>query len=479
MFYILLAVFVFAILASYITTKIVFKNNREKFHAVIMKLLKIFAVAYCVIIFLTVLLPDGFTISYDKEDLFLSSKTTLYAIVRWFSILSFIMLPIAVFFKNRTIRNIAIYFCTIMCIISACFYNTHIAYFTSQSGRGLNSISVLSTSVKAFLLNPTFRSIFFGFSLGLGFVIPVILAIEEKHVFDYKNYKEYLCFFLVLIFSLLSCIPIYIPQHFFGHTNILFDAWTPPHFIWMALVVIELIVLYFVFRNKDYESKNILCLVLSLSMAFQFFQLFGAMTISMKKMPFQLCNIATFLVLFSIITKNKKLFDFTMIVNVVGAIFALATPDLDGEGLCYLYNIEFICEHTNIIIVPILALLFKLFPRINKNALKNCFIGFAIYFIVIWILGTTLNSIASYTQNDFYNANYFFIFDKDVAIKLLPFLSGVFDITITIGSHIVLYPVVAIAVYGVFNFACLLIYLLIQLIYKIKDKKNKLKTVEN
>ena len=209
---------------------------------------------------------------------------------------------------------------------------------------------------------------------------------------------------------------------------------------------------------------------MSLSLVLQYTQMFSAISINIERLPFQLCNIGAYLILFSLITQNKSLFNFTVIVNVVGVMFALSMPDLDGEGLFYLYNMHFVLEHTNVLIIPILALAFKLFPRLDKKSLKDCLIGFSIYFVSVLFLGTLFNTIASITNNSFYYANYLFMFDKVKAVKLIPSLGVLFDIKFNIGKHIVFYPVLQILVFIVFTAVCIGMYYLIQLIYLIKDK---------
>lgn len=113
--------------------------------------------------------------------------------------------------------------------------------------------------------------------------------------------------------------------------------------------------------------------ILALSLLMQYNQMFGAISINIERLPFQLCNIGSYLILVALITKSKKIFNFTVIVNVVGVRFALAVPDLDGEGLFYLYNMHFILEHTNVLVVPILALLLNIFPRLDKKSFKHFF----------------------------------------------------------------------------------------------------------
>lgn len=468
MFYLFTFLITALIIAGYLLAK-KFVKNKEKFNSIYKYTLKTAVVVFCVIQFISIILPDAFALCYDRENLIINYAEVSYALVRWFSTLSFIILPIAVFFKNRTIRNIAIYFCTIMTIVSICYYPAHLESFTSTAGRGLNSISVISDSVKSFLINPVFRSIIFSIINILALSIPITLAIQEKHIFNFKDKKEYLNFGLVLVFSILSCIPIYVPQHLFGYTDVIFEAWSIPHILWILSVVVEIIALYFIFRKKDQETKLIVCLLMSLSLLLQYNQMFSAISINIERLPLQLCNIGSFLILFALIFKNRKIFNFTVIVNVVGVLFALAIPDLDGEGLFYLYNMHFILEHTNVIVVPILALLYGLFPRLDRHALKHYFIGFCIYFASVWLLGTMFNAIASSTGNSFWSANYLFMFDQATAMELVEFLGVLFNPAIKLW-HFTFYPVIQLVVFVVFNLICLLVFFSIQLIYKLKDK---------
>ena len=226
------------------------------------------------------------------------------------------------------------------------------------------------------------------------------------------------------------------------------------------------------FRKKDKQVQKILLFTLALSLLLQYNQMFGAISLNFKRLPFQLCNIGAYLIVISLVTMNRKLFNFTAIVNVVGVLFALAMPDLEGKGLFYLYNMHFILEHTNVLIVPVLALMFGIFPRLDKSALKHCIVGFVIYFLSVWALGTAFNAIALATGNGFYSANYLFMFSAKDAVELLPFTQALFDINFKIG-YATFYPVIQLIVFVVFLLVCILLYFVIRLIYKIKDKTIK------
>ena len=476
MFYILFSTIFIILLSTYLILKYTVFKNSEKFNCVFNKIVKISTIIYCSLTLVKIILPDSFTLSRSAEELG-GGYFQSYAILRWFECLPFIVLPIAVYSKNRTFKNIAIYVCTIISIVSIIFYSSHMQFFTSPDGRGLNSISVLSKGFKAFLLNSTFRSIYFGIYTMLQLLIPILLAVQEKHIFNFKDKKEIGLFFLILPFLLASCMPIYVPQYLFGYSNIKFEAFGLMHILWIIYTIAMLVVLYFIFRKKELETKKILLFVLALSLIYQYCQMFGAISINVKRFPLQLCNIGAFLILIYLITMNRKIFNFTVIINVVGVLFALAMPDLEGEGLFYLYNMHFVFEHTNVLVIPILTLMFGLFPRLDKTALKHCLIGFVIYFVSVWAIGTMFNAIAVATGNSFYQANYMFMFLPEVAIDFLPFTKVLFDINFKVG-YATFYPIIQLIIFVVFVLVCIMMYFAIQLIYIAIDKA-KLKKSKN
>lgn len=416
----------------------------------------------------SVLLPDAFALAYSQDELANMPAMYGYAVVRWLAMVNFVVLPIAVFYKNRTIRNIAIYFGMLVTILQICFYPQYLLDFTSSAGKGLNSISIISDGVKSFLINPIFRSIWFGAQIVLQMIIPVVLAIQEKHVFNFKDGKEYLHFFLCLPMIVLASIPVYLPQHLFGYTNLIFSRYGVIHFCWVVFMVFEIAGLYFVFRRRDPETKMVVLLVLAFCLIMQYLQMYSAISIKVAKLPFQLCNLGAFLVLLSLVAKSKKLFNFTVVINVIGVLFAVACPDVSNKGLFYFYNMHFILEHTNLLVVPILTLLFGIFPRLDKQALKDCLIGFSIYFVSVWVLGTICNAIASKTGNGFWSANFLFMFDVSKASNLLGDWIKVLFTGFNLG-YATIYPYAQFIVYVVFIAICVLLWLAIQLVYKVKD----------
>ena len=443
-----------------------FKGS-EKLYNVTSKTLKVLVVVYCSIMLLSILLPDSFNLCLSTEELG-NGIMQGHAVLRWFSMTCFSVLPIAVFFKNRAVRNVALTFCVAITIAQIVCFSQYLECFTSAAGKGLNSLPV-SEGFRSFLTNPAFRTIWFGVVIVLQLIIPIVLALNENHLFKYNDKIEWRNYFIALPLIILSSIPVYVPQYLFGQTDVVFSEYSWLHFLWIFLLFGTLAALYFGFRKQSKEVKLVVLFVLALSLLMQYNQMFGAISLNIKRLPLQLCNLGAYLIILSLITRNEKIFNFTVIINVVGVLFAIAKPDLEGKGFFYYYNMHFIFEHSNVLIVPILALLFGFFPRLNKFALRDCVVGFTIYFLSVFALGTMFNAIAEATGKGIYTANFLFMFLPDVAIGMLPFTKALFDINFKIG-YATFYPVLQLIVYVVFLLVCVLLYYCFRLVYLVKDK---------
>ena len=184
-------------------------------------------------------------------------------------------------------------------------------------------------------------------------------------------------------------------------------------------------------------------------------------------MPLQLCNLASYIILYSLISKNRTAFLFNLLVNVAGAILAVIILDADNTNLISKGNIHYIVEHNNVVVIPLLCLMLGIFEPLKKGEFKVFVKSFTIYFVIIYILGTAFNSIYTATGNDYFKCNYLFMFDAVKAKKLIPFTSYLFDLDITIGS-VSLYPLVQIPIYLVFTGLGYISYLILKKTIKYK-----------
>ena len=101
---------------------------RKKSDKTFSTFLKVLTVLYCVIGFFRFMLSDSFVYVinggffnnkwYDEQDI-------LQSILRWGYYISYSVVPMAVFFKNRLFRNIASYICLPFAILSTVFFNDY------------------------------------------------------------------------------------------------------------------------------------------------------------------------------------------------------------------------------------------------------------------------------------------------------------------------------------------------------------------
>lgn len=356
-----------------------------------------------------------------------------------FNAITPIVLVLATFFKKDVFRNIAIIICLPITILSICSYSEYMQYLLSTTGRGLNNIRDVSEGFKNFMLNEGFRAAWLVCQWSIGLIIPLKLIFIDRHIINAKQKATWINLVVITGCLLIQMCPIYVPQLLFGgYSKITFESFSPMHLIWIAYLPLKVVGLYFIFRKKDSSDKYILCLILALSVLVQYNSMF-ALTINIKRLPLQLCNLASYLMVIALITKNVHLFNFNFLVNVIGASLALLFPDVNGTGVFEVWNMHFIYEHTNVLVVPILCLCLGLFPKINKYSYRDAVIGFTCYFVFCIIIGTILNGMVTKTGNDYYEVNYLFMFDKEAIVKLLPVL-GFLTNSVLHFSYYQIYP---------------------------------------
>ena len=128
-----------------------------------------------------------------------------------------------------------------------------------------------------------------------------------------------------------------------------------------------------------------------------------------SRLPFQLCNLGAYIVLIAFLLKKQSLFNFVFLANVPGAIIALVAVDASQKLLSF-WSIHFFIEHTWVFILPILAVLLKIFEKPKISGFKHFFIGFTIYFLVCATAGIILNCFYYEPFHPFFNkVNYFYI----------------------------------------------------------------------
>ena len=217
MFYVIfsIALFLLVVIIGACNVLIKDKQTKEKINKVV---IKVFTLSFLILTFLNLFLPDGFTISLSNDET-LAANGEFQAILRWMNALSFMVIPISVYKDNDYFNKIAIYFCLPVAIVNVIYYTNYLEFFTSTSGRGLYTIRFVTGAFKEFLIDETFRSIWFGAICLTQLGSLLLIAYRSYKCVFFNNAKQVGNFFLILLGLILLALPIYTPQYLIGYTS--------------------------------------------------------------------------------------------------------------------------------------------------------------------------------------------------------------------------------------------------------------------
>lgn len=442
-------------------------------HENIYKYMKYFCISYLILTFIGILLPDANVLGIATLPY---KPNASLMIIKWLNFVSILVLPIAVYFKRPIFKKICVYFCSLIAIIFMCFYNEIIEGYTSNLGTGICDIRYFPKIVEEVLKNHLFRSIIFFSTLFTEFVTIGLIIYDDlktnRTILKFSK-KDFLNFVLILTLLIFSILPPYALEGILGtYTNVIFKTFSIPHFIWIICIILEISILTFIFKKKSKEDSLILVIILSISLLIQFNQLFSTLgELTCKRLPLQLCNVAAYLILISILFNKRKLFLFNALINIPGAIIAILVMDVEGKGILYWSNIHYIVEHNNVIVIPLLCLLLGVFEPITKKDFKSFAVYFTGYYLFVLILGTFFNTLHTITGSSYFYCNYLFMFDKETAQRLIGNLANLFDIKLTIGP-VTLYPAIQSAVWLSFFLIGSLTFFILQKTIKSKKINN-------
>ncbi len=426
------------------------------------KTLKILTVAFGTVGFFRFMLNDAFILVINGGVLdlvYYETQDLLSTVLRWGYFACYSVLPMAVFTKSRLFRNLAGLWCLPFAVLSTVHFDKFMTYFAQDTGRG-------------FYMPASLRSVYFAVELALAMTIVLSLLIKERHLFRVTDAGEWTRFLIALPFVIMVTMPAYALQSLFGYSRIGISTFSVAHLVWMLVLAVATIAIYRVFRFRSYEDRYNVCLFLTFVLFFHYNSLY-LMGFNLPRLPIQLCNLAAFFYMLAIPFKMKRFFQFCFIVNVTGTLIAILSPDFATSGLGF-WNLHYIFEHSLVLMVPVLAMGLRLFPRLTRRSLKYMLIGFCCYFFFCAIGGGLLNIFSDYTGEE---VNYFFMFDFDKAQSFVSFITFAGSWSFTLGAY-TFYPLLMPIIFVAFLVLCLVFYRVTFLFYAIEEDHLALRNAE-
>ena len=306
------------------------------------------------------------------------------------------------------------------------------------------------------------RNLIFALELGVG------LGITVAHLFKgfkiKQTGKQWVITAGILVGAILMAMPVWLPQCIFGNGSeiIKIDDFSIYHRIALYLSFAIAIPIHFFFTKCEYEQRRYALIIISLAtmISFSFKYDFSTFT-HMADWPLHLCNTAMYIIPLVLIFKMEKLYYFTIFINVLGAFLAMIMPNTDGAYWLATRTFEFWSNHYMALLLPILIMSLRIFPRPKMKQFVYSLIAFFGYYALVLIANAVLTGMGNETD-------FFFINSDFVADKLGEWAEDLRDITfdlntvLKIGDYkFILYPVyqlIYFVVYIVLSFAMWFLY---------------------
>lgn len=304
-----------------------------------------------------------------RDILFSTSMATIVIVIRALTMGAVLACAVVSYFNYRSLRNIVAFFVPIIYIVNILFFTQNI-----QAMLGIVKVPTYN-----------YREIVFAIECVLGVVIGLSFLVKKIKDRDFsKMYLQLpIALFTLIGFSLANMHPCSI-ENMWGtdwcgaSTN--FNRMHIYIIIGMLIVTVLLIALFKKLKNDD-MTHCFLC-ICSVCCAMVFTANRDYANFKFWNLPLHLCNTGVFLMLFSFTCRNKPIFYFNYLVNVVGTLFAIILPDY-GAALFSDPGIHYWHNHLLLFILPLVAVGAGYYERPKLKYIYYSMVVFTIYFLLV------------------------------------------------------------------------------------------------
>lgn len=416
----------------------------------------------------------------------------LFIISELIKLSSYILIPLAICFKNKTTRNIAKIILPIFAIISFFYYNFYISLDKLDPTLpfyNTNNLTELEISIynKINLFMPKWLISFNFITTNILLIlIPLIIFIEDKiRLSDFKSLIFYPLFLLsVLPFNMFDNLVRLFNEKTYNF--FLFDNFTIWHFLMFLILILTTLFTYLYLRNKDSIKQDLILRTLALSLMIHFFgrnsMLIGdgynVYNTIFASIPLFICDIGKYIVFLAVMFKKKPFYDIAFFVHSAGALTVFFYFGKDGtHNYGTIFNYSFIYFTITHLLLFILSTM-PVFLRHSSFSLKQALMPSLYYGVVILVATFTsvlVTNVSATITNDFGQTllnpiypNYAFSQICPVPVTFPTFL----NLKIGICEVNFFYEIVLFIAYVVLFIAFHIIYLLGKLIInKFENKK--------
>ena len=310
------------------------------------------------------------------------------------------------------------------------------------------------------------RNLIFALELGVGFALSLIHLLDGVKIKQTK--KQWFVTAAIFVGMLVISIPAWMPQCLFGlgDSSIKIDDFNLYHRLALYGSLVIALPIHFLFTKCEYEQRRYALIYISMATMISYcFKYDFSTFLHMAEWPLHLCNTAMFIIPLVLIFKMDKLYYFTIFINVLGAFLAMIMPNTDGANWLATRTMEFWLNHYMALLLPILIMSLRIFPRPKMKQFTYSLIAFFAYYVFVLVANAVLTGLGNETD-------FFFINSDFVAGKLGEWAENLRDITFTVdykGYKFILYPVYQLLYFIVYIILSFAMWFLYEQVFEITD----------
>ena len=381
--------------------------------------------------------------------------TILSLILIWFTFSALLSIVLDAFFEARVVRHMALFFGAPVLIFDLIFFTTYVTGVVGPDPYLAGDARIPLMAIE----------------IGLGLALVASRVIEEDKAV-LPTLREALRCLWVLPCAIVAIMPSYVPWVLVGTaftpSSMTFDDFTFEHRIMLYFSIILPYVIYRVLKDRPERQKREAMIYVSLAFMWAYMRYWTMADFPHPwSWPLHLCNTAMFIIPLCLIFRMKRLFNFTLFINVLGALFAMVIPDVDQvENIMEYYSIHFWLNHFAAFFMPILIIALGLFKRPKFKQWVYSLIAFAVYFMLVIFLNSYFTAIGHETD-------YFFLNSDFIVDKVGEWAEDIFEITATfkIGDAVcTLRPVYLIVFFAVYVLMSVGVWFVYAVLFKFWDE---------
>lgn len=322
-----------------------------------------------------------------------------------FKISAYLVVPLSIFLRHKTSRNILKLVLGIVALLSfSCIgeYSSMVkTALNSPNANNLDPVTLeIYDSINLFMPR---SAIFAMFALTDFILLSLAILVFLEDGLDKKDCKSLLYYPIYV----LCCLPLNIfaeiapllSERVLKFT--IFENFSFWHFLMFALLIFFTLLSYFLLRRESPDKQlfhlRAMSVVLMIHFASKDSMLIGdgynIYNIVLSAIPLFICDIGKFIVLLAVWTKKKVFFDIAFFVHAVGALtvfFYMGKDQNFGPVFCYSF-LYFTSTHLLLFMLSVLPVMLGL----TSFRLKDCLIPAAYYACVLVVATATSVAITN------------------------------------------------------------------------------------